>query len=95
MIFVIDGAITMKRLLFVALMVTCSFSWAEWEYFGEKADYADYVDKSTIRRNGAITKMWTLTDYFEEKTDSSGKNTNQIKHVGRSIVGKKQLRQLQ
>ncbi len=63
----------MKRLLFVALMMVCSVSWAEWEYSGANGAFAHYVDRSTIRRSGAIAKMWTLTDYFEEQTNPGGK----------------------
>jgi hypothetical protein len=62
----------MKRLLFVALMMICSVSWAEWEYIGENDTHTDYFDKSTIRRNGRIAKMWILTDYLQVKTLPDG-----------------------
>jgi hypothetical protein len=62
----------MKRLLFVVLMMTCSVSWAEWEYIGENDTHTDYFDKSTIRRNGRIAKMWILTDYLKVKTLPDG-----------------------
>jgi len=66
----------MKRLLFVALMMTCSVSWAEWELIGESGDndkiHLLYVDKSTISINGAISRMWELKNFPKVQTTSSG-----------------------
>jgi hypothetical protein len=61
----------MKRLLFVALMMVCSVSWAEWEIFYATAEFTVYVDKSTIRRNGSVAKMWYMTDSLEADTNYS------------------------
>ena len=58
----------MKRLLFFVLMMVCSVSWAGWEYTDRSNEAFFYVDKSTIRRNGAFVQMWLLTDYFEVQT---------------------------
>jgi hypothetical protein len=58
----------MKRLLFSALMMVCSVSWAGWEYTDKSNEAAFYHDKSTIRQNGAFVQMWSLTDYFEVQT---------------------------
>jgi hypothetical protein len=55
----------MKRLLFVLLMMTCSVSWAEWEYTTETNSFFLYHDKSTIRRNGEISQMWSLLQFVE------------------------------
>jgi hypothetical protein len=63
----------MKRLLFVVLMMFGLVSWAEWEYAGTSNLGTDYHDKSTIRRSGKIAKMWTMKDYFEERTSHNGK----------------------
>lgn len=63
----------MKQLLFVALMMVCSVSWAEWEYTGKNESFVHYVDRSTIRNSGAIARMWVLADYFAEQTNSDGK----------------------
>jgi hypothetical protein len=62
----------MKRLLFVLLMMTCSISWAAWEMTGNTKNDTFYHDKSTIRRNGAIAKMWSMIDSFEDETNSDG-----------------------
>ena len=66
----------MKRPLFAALMMFCSLSRADWEYATsvETRDgkVTNYYDKSTIRKNGAIVKIWTLSDYSLAQTDSSG-----------------------
>ncbi len=63
----------MKRLLFVVLMMVCSVSWAELVKSGSSSYGTKYHDKSTIRRDGKIAKMWTMLDYFEEQTGSDGK----------------------
>ena len=62
----------MKRLFFAALMTVCSVSWAGWVETGSTVSEIFYHDKSTIRRDGKIAKMWTMVDYFEEKTNRSG-----------------------
>lgn len=66
----------MKRLLFVVLMTVCSVSWAEWELcsiigVGEEK-ISRYCDKSTIRKNGAISRIWNIINYSKLQTDSSG-----------------------
>ena len=60
------------RILFFMLMIICPLSWAEWERTAETGKMDFYHDKSTIRRNGLIAKMWALIDYQEEQSDSSG-----------------------
>jgi len=74
----------MKRILFAVLMMTCSVSWAEWEYMGTTNDREAnvYVDKSTIRRNAIIAKMWTL-HYL---------STIKVGHAGEKIKSTKLLR---
>ncbi len=67
----------MKRILFVFLMMTCSVSWAEWEFWDKGDDFSLYIDKSTITRKGEIAKIWVLMDYFEEQT-SSGKKFKSV-----------------
>jgi hypothetical protein len=62
----------MKRIVFSVLMTICSISWAEWEITGETDDRIDYHDRSTIRRNGKIAKMWTLSEYHSIQTDNTG-----------------------
>jgi hypothetical protein len=45
-------------------MLTCSLSWAAWEKTGTIVDGDEvsvyYFDKSTIRKNGVIVKMWIM-----------------------------------
>ncbi len=53
----------MKRLLFVLLLMTCSVSWAEWELSGGDSEDNFYHDKSTIRKNGVIVKIWTMLSH--------------------------------
>ena len=67
----------MKRLLFVVLMMTCSLSWAGWE----KSVDGNYVDRSTIRRNGDVSRIWILKDYASTQEDHGDvyKSTKQLK----------------
>lgn len=65
----------MKRQLFVVLMMICSVSWARWEISGKTDDgiTTHYHDTSTIRKNGAVAKMWTIQDYLFVQKDEIGK----------------------
>ncbi len=66
----------MKRLLFILLMVSYGMVWAEWEMTGTSTDntgneHTHFHDKSTIRRNNGLAKMWVMRDtsrpiYFSE-----------------------------
>jgi hypothetical protein len=60
----------MKRLLLALLVTTCSLSWAGWEFSAESNDseITYYSDKSTIRRNGDIVKMWSLKEFSVRRT---------------------------
>ena len=64
----------MIRLLFVVLMMTCSVSWAKWEVTASDGEITFYHDKSTMRRNGTITKMWVMQSYSVIQTNHEGKN---------------------
>lgn len=63
----------MKRILFLLLMMTCSISWAEWEFVGENNAFFSFVDKSTIQTNGNIAKMWSMKDFALIRKDAVGK----------------------
>jgi len=66
----------MKRLLFVMLMMVCSVSWAEWELCSSGGEGDEkmlvYCDKSTIKRNGSISRIWELTNSSKARMDSLG-----------------------
>jgi hypothetical protein len=62
----------MKRLFLIILIMTCSVSWAEWEIDSHDVTSTSYHDKSSIRKSGVITKMWTMTEYHELKIDRKG-----------------------
>jgi hypothetical protein len=38
-------------------------SWAEWELYDTNDEFTGYLDKETIRKNGAIVKMWDMRNY--------------------------------
>jgi len=66
----------MKRLLFVVLIMFCSVSWAEWEICGSSGsgdkNALYFCDISTIRRNGAISQMWKITNYTKVQANARG-----------------------
>ena len=63
----------MKRIIFAVLMMVCSVSLAKWEVTGKTNTDTFYHDKSTLRKKGAIVKMWSMVDSIEEEINSSGK----------------------
>jgi len=73
----------MKRLLFVVLMTVCSVSWAEWEILSRSRDgeRTFYCDKSTIRKNGEISRMWDLKDLSSMNTNAGGDRYMSVKSL--------------
>jgi hypothetical protein len=69
----------MRRILFGFLMMTCSVSWAEWEIYYSISKGTMYLDKATIRKSGAIIKIWELTNYFEVQTNPDGSKYKSVK----------------
>ena len=41
---------------------------ADWRRAGESANATFYLNEDTIRRDGAMTWMWNITDYREQQT---------------------------
>ena len=71
----------MKRLLFVALLMVCSASWAEWEMTGETDELTHYHDRSTIQINGLTAQMWVMYDFREVQTDPDGDKYKSVKSL--------------
>ena len=69
------GVIKMKRILFVLLIMNCSVSWAEWELFGEDTERKTiwYIEKSSVQREGVISKMWHMTNFLSTRKSKDGK----------------------
>jgi hypothetical protein len=73
--FFLDGAIAMKRLLFLLLLTVCSVSWADWEFVGGATDstFSRHIDKSTLRKNGSLVKLWVMDNFAQTQTDPAGR----------------------
>jgi hypothetical protein len=71
----------MRRIIFAALMMICSASWAAWEFSTAADNFAEYYDKSTIKKKGAITKMWIMRDYLTEQNFSENKTYKSSKQL--------------
>jgi hypothetical protein len=65
----------MKRLIFFALFSACSIASAAWELinFDSNGKFFQLIDKSTIRKNGEIARIWMMTEYSSVQTDSAGR----------------------
>ena len=51
-----------KKILMLMLAAMSTGAMAEWVFVGDWEQYRFYVDPTTIRKNGNIVKMWTMTD---------------------------------
>lgn len=54
----------MRKAILLLLAVVSSSAAAEWVKVGESDAYSYYIDPATIRKNGNITKLWSLFDYL-------------------------------
>lgn len=66
---IVDRGRTWKRLMHpiffsAILLVICSTARAEWTEFGKNINAILYIDKSTLTRNGNITTVRSLADYY-------------------------------
>jgi len=79
----LTGAITMKRLIFVLLLMTCSVAWADWEKTNHVSDETStyYHDKSSIKGTGGIVKMLTMINHSVEKNLKSGGKYESVKRL--------------
>ena len=71
----------MKKIFFGVLVMVYSMSYAGWEFTINTADgdFADYHDKSTIKKKGVITKMWIMRDFSRTQYLSDDKAYNSLK----------------
>jgi hypothetical protein len=63
----------MKRLIIVLLTLTCSYAFAEWELIDNNVQGYFFVDRSSLRKTGSTTKIWTKVDLIAPETLSNGK----------------------
>lgn len=52
-----------KAILMVVLAVVSNSAMAEWVKIGSGGGSTSYADPTTIRKNGNMVKMWSLSDY--------------------------------
>jgi hypothetical protein len=65
----------MKRLLMgLVLMAIANAASAEWTAAGDSDEFIQYVDRATIRRNGNLVKMSSLTDFKTVQKSAAGKS---------------------
>jgi len=53
-------------------MMTCSVSWAEWNLLVDDEKISYWIDRNSIRKAGAISKVWTMTSHSALKVNKSG-----------------------
>ncbi len=52
----------MRLLLTLALLLACTAARAEWEVLTETGTAVYYVDRETVRTDGALKRIWGLQD---------------------------------
>ena len=57
---------------------------AEWTYFDSSDDktFDVYIDKTTIRKQGNIAKMWVMKDYKSPRKTANGTSYSSNKSLG-------------
>ena len=55
-------SILRNSFLFIFLIVSLTPAQAEWEKITENNNLINYIDKSTIKKDGNTRKVWRLTD---------------------------------
>ena len=51
-----------KAILTMLLSFVSVSAWADWEKVTETDSIVQYIDPTTIRKNGSLRRVWTLTD---------------------------------
>ena len=65
----------MKRLLMgLMLLMTATAASAEWILVGDNDEFIQYVDRTTIRRNGNLVKIWGLRDFKTVQKAADGQS---------------------
>ena len=69
----------------IILTVTSTSALAEWTYLTKdmNKNYDIYVDKSEIRKNGNIVKMWDMSDYKSTQKTSDGSSYLSIRSLSK------------
>jgi hypothetical protein len=53
----------MRLVLCLSLALAAPPAWSGWEVTNEDIEYTDYIDLTTIRRDGDLRRVWTLVDW--------------------------------
>ena len=71
---------SMSKILIMLLLSNISVSsFAGWERIAGNDEITIYIDKSSIRRDDVMVKVWLLDDYRDpQKTSSSGEYLSSI-----------------
>lgn len=62
-----------KVILMMLLAGASSSALAEWVSVGKNEHIGIYVDQTTVKRKGDMSKIWTLTDYANAQKDMGEK----------------------
>ena len=67
-----------KFLLLPLLLLATGSAWAGWEEVGESStETTFYIDRATIRKDGNLRRMWSLTDL--KQRDKNGEMSRRSK----------------
>ncbi len=74
---------SMKRILFVLLLMTCSVSWAGWERISKTNSYVEFIDRETIRKKDDFVEIWVMRSYFKKQKHQDIENIKSAKALHR------------
>ncbi|MDP1558945.1 MAG: hypothetical protein Q8L82_08630 [Nitrosomonas sp.] len=60
-----------KTILIFLLIITTNPAWAEWSKMGEANDRTQYIDYTSLRKNGHLVKAWSLVDLKKKEGNYS------------------------
>jgi len=55
--------VTKKALLLILLLFLTCPAWSAWAIVNETKEFNLYVDPSTVRKDGALRKVWEIMDF--------------------------------
>ena len=63
----------MKKLFLVCLMMLAGSAWAEWVMYAnsENEEATHYFDPATIRKDGNMRRVWTVSNLRERNIDGA------------------------
>jgi hypothetical protein len=66
-----------KYLIALLMLISCS-AWAEWLLLSETTWSKVYVDLDTIKKDGNISSVWAVNDFYSRNKDGELSSRNRV-----------------